>query len=146
MYKFEKIKEDTYKLITKEREFTFTRTVDLAKEIQKVDLYTTSYLADMLAERGETFENTKLKVVIQKGNETIIDESNFNALKEKARNLAYFDVLNKVFNKLFGIGYIDLLKTIEVEKDEDVHKFVTELTRVITRGIEEDTPRGENKE
>ena len=69
MYKFEKISEDEYKLITDKKEYTINRNIDLVKEMQSVDLYSTMIVADFLAERGETYENTKgpvEKVVIGK--------------------------------------------------------------------------------
>ena len=143
MYRFEKINEDTYKLITDDKEFTFTRTIDLVRELQKVDMYTTSYIADMLAERGETFENTKLIVQHQEGGKTIVDESNLKALKEQARNLATYDVMNNIFNKIFGVGYIELIRTlkIDVNNTNEVQKFVTDITNVLISGIKDNTPR-----
>ena len=98
MYKFEKINEDTYKLITDTKEFTFTRTVDIARELQSVDMYTTFYVAQFLAERGETLDNTRLRVERHEGNKTIVDESGLEAVKKEARNLAYYDIINKLFN------------------------------------------------
>ena len=143
MYSFKKENEDTYKLITDTKEFTFTRTIDLAKELQKVDMYTTLYMADILEERGETFENTKLKVERKEGNKVIVDETNFNKLKEQARVLAYYDILNKIFKKLFNEDYIGLIQAIgiNIENEEEINKFVTELTNILIKGIQEDTPR-----
>lgn len=146
MYKFEKINEDTYKLITDEKEFTFTRTVDLAKELQKVDLYTTSYLADMLAARGETFENTTLKVERIEGNKIIVDESNFNMMKQEARKLANYDVMNLVFKKIFRKDYIEMLMDLKIDLEDlnEVEKFVTELTQILVNGMKENSPRVNN--
>lgn len=146
MYKFEKVNEDTYKLITDEEEFIFTRTVDLAKELQKVDLYTTSYLADMLAARGETFENTTLKVERIEGNKIIVDESNFNMMKQEARKLAYYDVMNLVFKKIFRKDYIEMLMDVKIDLEDlnEVEKFVTELTQILVNGMKENSPRVNN--
>lgn len=146
MYKFEKINEDTYKLITDEKEFIFTRTVDLAKELQKVDLYTTSYLADMLAARGETFENTTLKVERIEGNKIIVDESNFNMMKQEARKLANYDVMNLVFKKIFRKDYIEMLMDLKIDLEDlnEVEKFVTELTQILVNGMKENSPRVNN--
>lgn len=143
MYRFEKINEDTYKLITEDNEFTFTRTIDLVRELQRVDMYTTSYMADMLAERNETFENTKLIVKRQEGNKTIVDESNLNKLKEQAKNLATYDVMNNIFNKICGTGYLQLIKAlkIDVKNTNEVQKFVSEFTSVLINGIKDNTPR-----
>lgn len=146
MYKFEKINEDTYKLITDEKEFIFTRTVDLAKELQKVDLYATSYMADILAARGETFENTTLKVERIEGNKTIVDETNFNMMKQEARKLANYDVMNLVFKKIFKKDYIEMLMDLKIDLEDlnEVEKFVTELTQILVNGMKENSPRVDN--
>lgn len=142
MYKFEKIDNDTYKLIINDKEYTFKRTIDIAKELQSIDMYTTYYLADFLADRGETLDNTKLRVEIKKGNQTIVDESNLNAVKEQARNLAYYDILNKIFKKTIGFNYLDLLKEINIDTSDSkgIEQFVTDFTQVLLNGINDNTP------
>lgn len=146
MYKFEKINEDTYKLITDEKEFTFTRTVDLAKELQKLDLYTTSYLVDMLAERGETIDNTKLRIEKKVDGKIIVDESNLNFLKQKAKDLAFMDVLDKITKKIFGIDFITTLSTINVDETDTkgIENFTTDLGTILVKGMSDNSPRGEN--
>lgn len=141
MYRFEKISEDTYKLIGN-KEFTFTRTIDLAKTLQSLDMETTIILADILAERGETFENTKLKIERKEGNKTIVDESNFDRVKEQARNIAMYNILDKIFKKLFGLGYLELITQIGLDTNNlpEIEKFVTDLTNVLVNGIKEQTP------
>ena len=140
MYKFEKISEDTYKLIINQEEFTFTRTVDLAKELQSVDLETTLVLADKLAERGETFENTTLKVERTDGNKTYIDETNFNLVKQEAAKIAYYNILDRIFKKIFKFGYLDLLVKIGLKNENEIVKFVSELSDVLVNGTN-NTPR-----
>jgi hypothetical protein len=146
MYKFEKINEDTYKLTTDTKEFTFTRTVDIARELQSVDMYTTFYVAQFLAERGETLDNTSLRVERHEGNKTIVDESGLEAVKKEARNLAYYDIINKLFNKIFGKGYMELLTEIGIDlnNQDAVGKFVGELTRILTAGLDDNTPSVNN--
>lgn len=141
MYRFEKISEDTYKLIGN-KEFTFTRTIDLAKTLQSLDMETTIILADILAERGETFENTKLKIERKEGNKTIVDESNFDRVKEQARNIAMYNILDKIFKKLFGLGYLELITQVGLDTNNlpEIEKFVTDLTNVLVNGIKEQTP------
>lgn len=146
MYKFEKINEDTYKLITDEKEFTFTRTVDLAKELQKLDLYTTSYLVDMLAERGETIDNTKLRIEKKVDGKIIVDESNLNFLKQKAKDLAFMDILDKITKKIFGIDFITTLSTINVDETDTkgIENFTADLGTILVKGMSDNSPRGEN--
>lgn len=144
MYKFEKISDDEYKLVTDSKEHLLIRNIDLTKEIQSVDLYSTMIVADFLAERGETYDNTKLRVT-RKINDNgtlkeIVDESNLKRLEEKARNQAYYEVLDRVFNKTCGVGYLDIIKECGITDNEGVEKFVKEFTKVITQGID-DSPR-----
>ena len=144
MYKFEKLSDDEYKLVTDNKEHLITRNIDLTKEIQSVDLYSTMIVADFLAEIGETYDNTKLRVT-RKINDNgtlkeIVDESNLKRLEEKARNQAYYEVLDRVFNKTCGVGYLDIIKECGITDNEGVEKFVKEFTEVITQGID-DSPR-----
>lgn len=143
MYKFEKVNEDTCKLITENKEFVFTRDVQLAKELQSVDLETSIILAEKLAERGETIDNTKLRFEIKKGNQTIVDESNLNMVKEECRKLASLKVLDRIFNLIFGLSYAEILNEAKVDytKEEEVSLFTSKLAEIITKGMQEDTPR-----
>lgn len=143
MYKFEKISEDVYKLTTDKGEHMIMRDIDLIKEIQSVDIYTTMIVADFLAERGETYDNTKLRITRTEGNKTTIDESNLQRIEEKARNQAYYNVLNKIFNKTCGIGYLDVVSECGLKSNDEVDKFITEFTNIITQGID-NSPRDED--
>lgn len=142
MYKFEKINNDTYKLIINNKEFTFTRTIDLVKELQSVDLYTTYYVAEFLADRGETLEDTKLRIERKLNGQTIVDESNLNAIKEQAKNIAYYEILNKIFKKTFGLDYLELLKETGINANDTkaVSEFVADITNIFIKGIEDNTP------
>lgn len=142
MYKFEKINEDTYKLITDTNEFTFNRVIDIVRELQSVDMYTTYYVAEFLASRGETLENTKLRVERKENGKTIVDDSNLKALEEKARNSAYYDVLNNVFRKTLGMDYIKTLEALNISSSDvkGVENFVTEFTQILVNGMSDNTP------
>ena len=146
MYQFKKVNEDKYILITDHNEYEINRTIDLAKEIQSVDLIATTIVAELLAERGETYENTKLRVTIQDENKTIVDESNLKRLEERARNQAYYDVMNKIFKKTTGLGYMEIIKEAGISYTDldGVGKFVNDFTGIILNG-QDDTPRSENK-
>lgn len=143
MYQFKKINDDKYKLITDNSEYEINRTVDLAREIQSVDLRATTIVADLLAERGETYENTKLVVTRQEGNKTIVDESNLKRLEQSAHNQAYFEVLDSIFKKTIKLSYINTMQEIGAKTEEDVNKFISEFANLIVHGVD-DTPRSEN--
>lgn len=142
MYQFQKINDDEYKLISNDKEFTFTRTVDMVKEMQSVDLITTIKVAEILAERGETYENTKLRVEYKEGNNTVIDESNLRRLEEKAKDLATQEVLEKMYLKLFNKKPMELIKEIgiDIQDTESIKNFSSEVTKILVNGLDEDTP------
>lgn len=143
MYQFKKINDDKYKLITDNSEYEINRTVDLAREIQSVDVRATTIVADLLAERGETYGNTKLVITRQEGNKTIVDESNLKELEKSAHNQAYFEVLDSIFKKTIKLSYINTMQEIGAKTEEDVNKFISEFANLIVHGID-DTPRNEN--
>lgn len=143
MYQFKKINDDKYKLITDNSEYEINRTVDLAREIQSVDLRATTIVAEFLAERGETYENTKLVVTRQEGDKTFVDESNLKRLEQSAHNQAYFEVLDSIFKKTIKLSYINTMQEIGAKTEEDVNKFISEFANLIIHGID-DTPRSEN--
>lgn len=141
MYKFEKIDEDNYKLIINDKEFTFTRTIDLARELQSVDMYTTYYVAEFLADRGETLDNTKLRIERKENGKTIIDESNLEALKKQASSLAYYEILNRIFKKTFNIDFMTLLKETGITDTNEIGRFTADITKIFVNGLEDNTPR-----
>lgn len=146
MYKFEKINEDEYKLTTDKGEHRIIRDINVVKEAQSIDMYSTIIVAEFLAERGETYDNTKLRVTTKINDngviKEIVDESNLKRLEEQAKNQAYYDVMNKIFKKTCNVGYIEIIKECGIDTNDTVgvEKFVTEFTEIITRGID-DTPR-----
>lgn len=145
MYQFKKMNEDKYKLITDNNEYEINRTVDLAREIQSVDLRATTIVADLLTERGETYENTKLRITRQEGNKTFVDESNLKRLEKSAQSQAYYEVLDSIFKKTIKLSYINTMKEIKATTEEDVSKFIKDFTTVIINGID-DTPSSQDKE
>lgn len=138
MYQFKKINEDEYKLISGDKEFTFTRTVDLAKEMQSVDLLVTIKLADLLAGRGETFDNTKLRIERKEGNQTIVDESNLRMIESKLKEQAYDEIALNLIKKAFNMDVTTLVKELGL-KIEETSKFCEDFFKVLAKGID-DTP------
>lgn len=145
MYQFKKISDDEYSLISNNKEFPFKRTVNIAKEMQSIDMITTVKVAEFLAERGETYENTKLRIERKEGDKTIIDESNLRMIEKKANLIATTEVLDKVYRKLFNKSVSEMLKELEITDDtEGIKNFSSKLTEVLIYGIDDDTPRGED--
>lgn len=141
MYQFQKITDDKYKLIGNEKEFTFTRTVDIAKDLQSIDLIATVKVAEILAERGETYENTKLRIERKEDGKTVIDESNLKMIEEKAKRQASVEVVSKLITKIFNKNVTDLIIELGLKDEKDGEKFITEIMNVLLNGIQDDTPR-----
>ena len=141
MYQFQKITDDKYKLIGNEKEFTFTRTVDIAKDLQSIDLIATVKVAEILAERGETYENTKLRIERKEDGKTVIDESNLKMIEEKAKKQASVEVVSKLITKIFNKNVTDLILELGLKDEKDGEKFITEIMNVLLNGIQDDTPR-----
>lgn len=144
MYQITKINEDTYKLEGNGKEYQFTRTVDLMAMFQSIDLKTTIKLADVLAERGETLDTTKLRVERTNGNETTIDESNLNMIRDSIKAQVTSEIIADIFKKAIGKDILTIIQELNIA-NEDIEPFTQALTKVLLSG-QDDTPRGENKE
>ena len=140
MFKFERINDDNFKLTANGKEFTFTRTVELAKELQSVDLKKTIKLIEFLADRGETIETTKLRIERKNGNETIIDESNLEAIKATFEPQIMSEILDNLLIQQIGINMVDLLGRLNLEPDE-IERFGKEMGSALINGIPQETPR-----
>lgn len=144
MYQITKINEDTYKLEGNGKEYQFTRTVDLMAMFQSIDLKTTIKLADVLAERGETLDTTKLRVERTNGNETTIDESNLNMIRDSIKAQVTSEIIAEIFKKAIGKDILTVIQELNIA-NEDIEPFTQALTKVLLSG-QDDTPRGEDKE
>ena len=144
MYQFKKINDDEYKLISGDKEFTFTRTVDVVRKLQSIDMVATVKVVDILAERGETYENTKLRIERKEGNQTIVDESNLRRIETEARKQASIEVVSDLIEKIFGRKLTDLILELGMVDEKDGENFITDIMNILLNGLPEDTPRGEN--
>lgn len=144
MYQITKINEDTYKLEGNGKEYQFTRTVDLMAMFQSIDLKTTIRLADVLSERGETLDTTKLRVERTNGNETTIDESNLNMIRDSIKAQVTSEIIADIFKKAIGKDILTIIQELNIA-NEDIEPFTQALTKVLLNG-QDDTPRGEDKE
>lgn len=144
MYQITKINEDTYKLEGNGKEYQFTRTVDLMAMFQSIDLKTTIKLADVLSERGETLDTTKLRVERTNGNETTIDESNLNMIRDSIKAQVTSEIIAEIFKKAIGKDILTIIQELNIA-NEDIEPFTQALTKVLLSG-QDDTPRGEDKE
>ena len=142
MYRIEKIDEDKFKVIGA-KEFTLTREVQLARELQSLDVEKTIRLAEVLADRGETIENTKLRITRQEGNKTIVDESNLEAIKKALEKPIMLEIIDKVLKRQIGRTMEEFIADLEITEDE-AERFGQEFIITLTNGFKEDTPRKQN--
>lgn len=140
MYKFERIDEDKFKIVGKDKEYTFTRVVELAKELQSIDLKKTIKLIEFLAERGETLETTKLRVTRQEGNKTIVDESNLEAIKKAFEPEITMEIINNITQKQTGLKMQDIISELGIEINE-AEQFGRDYIKALSSGVTEETPR-----
>ncbi len=143
-YEFIKVDDDNITLKYKDKEFNIKKDIDLLKRLGSIQQKAKIKMMADLKKDGLTVSD--LEVERHEGNKTIVDESGLEAVKKEARNLAYYDIINKLFNKIFGKGYMELLTEIGIDlNDQDaVGKFVGELTRILTTGLDDNTPSVNN--
>lgn len=139
MYRIERIDDDNFKIIGK-KEFVFTRIVEYAKDLQSIDVKKTQMLIDYLAERGETIDNTKLRITRQEGNKVIVDESNLNAIKKAFEPVIYMQIIDNIVKKQIGISFSELVTELEIEAEE-AGNFGKDFLEALINGVKEDTPR-----
>ena len=106
-----------------------------------MDLKKTVKLIEFLADRGETIETTKLRIERKNGNETIIDESNLEAIKKTFEQPIMSEILDNVLKNQIGLTMAELITEIKLDKSE-AERFGTELGSALIYGIKEETPRG----
>lgn len=140
MYKFERINDDKFKVIGTGKEFEFTRVVEIAKELQSMDIKKTIKLIEFLAERGETIETTKLRVQRQEGNKTIIDESNLEAIKKEFEKPIMTEIIDNILKKQINRNMEQFISELGVEINEAA-TFGRDFVFALVNGVSEDTPR-----
>lgn len=139
MYKIERINDDQFRVIGA-KEFTFTRTIGLAKELQSVELRITEKLINYLAERGETIANTKLRVERRENGKLIVDESNLEALKKAFEQPVTLEIINEVIKKQIDLDMDQFLIELKLDKEE-AEQFGREFILALSNGVKENTPR-----
>lgn len=127
-YNFEYIDLDTYKLTytskdKEKKEFTFKRTIEMAKELQGIIASSRLKMFKELSANGMT--KNDLIVVRKNADGTIsYDESNYRQLEQQYLEVESSLVMDKIVNDCFGMGLVDLLIDLGVNpnssKQEDI--------------------------
>jgi hypothetical protein len=148
MYKFSRIGEDEFQLEYKDRIIKFKRDVETAKRIQAIDSEAFMMAIADLSKMGYTVQNNPYIVTRKIGNKEIVDESNWNYVVDRNKEMATILILDELFVKLLNLHMNDLfldmgidVNTATEEQMDTIEKFQTDFTLILTQGV----IRGEQK-
>ena len=153
MYKFSRIGEDEFQLEYKDRIIKFKRDVETAKRIQAIDSEAFMMAIADLSKMGYTVQNNPYIVTRKVGNKEIVDESNWNYVVDRNKEMATILILDELFVKLLNLHMNDLfldmgidVNTATEEQMDTIEKFQTDFTLILTQGVircEQKTPSTE---
>ena len=148
MYKFSRIGEDEFQLEYKDRIIKFKRDVETAKRIQAIDSEAFMMAIADLSKMGYTVQNNPYIVTRKVGNKEIVDESNWNYVVDRNKEMATILILDELFVKLLNLHMNDLfldmgidVNTTTEEQMDTIEQFQTDFTLILTQGV----IRGEQK-
>ena len=148
MYKFSRIGEDEFQLEYKEKKIKFKRDVETAKRIQAIDSEAFMMAIADLSKMGYTVQNNPYIVTRKVGNKEIVDESNWNYVVDRNKEMATILILDELFVKLLNLHMNDLfldmgidVNTATKEQMDTIEQFQTDFTLILTQGV----IRGEQK-
>ena len=148
MYKFSRIGEDEFQLEYKDRIIKFKRDVETAKRLQAIDSEAFMMAVADLSKMGYTVQNNPYIVTRKVGNKEIVDESNWNYVVDRNKEMATILILDELFVKLLNLHMNDLfldmgidVNTATEEQMDTIEKFQTDFTLILTQGV----IRGEQK-
>ena len=148
MYKFSRIGEDEFQLEYKDRIIKFKRDVETAKRIQAIDSEAFMMAIADLSKMGYTVQNNPYIVTRKIGNKEIVDESNWNYVVDRNKEMATILILDELFVKLLNLHMNDLfldmgidVNTATEEQMDTIEQFQTDFTLILTQGV----IRGEQK-
>lgn len=127
-YRFEKVDEDTTKLIYKEKEFEIKKDVELTKKIQSIYLNGRTKMMVDLAKQGIS----KKDLVIEKKEDgkTYYDNSNVIEIENTYIQMASLDLYNDISKKYTGMELQELMEDIGLN-EIDSEKFGEEFSQAL---------------
>ena len=124
-YKFEKITEDNYKLIYKEKEFALKSSVKVISELQSLVVNARKQMITELAKNGSSIKN--LTIETKENGKTYYDNSNAKELEKIYQEEATMNYFNNKCLELFDMDLQSLLSDIGLENADEVQQFTTDL-------------------
>lgn len=127
-YRFEKVDEDTTKLIYKDKEFEIKKDVELTKKIQSIYLNGRTKMMVDLAKQGIS----KKDLVIEKkeAGKTYYDNSNVIEIENTYIQMASLDLYNDISKKYTGMELQELMEDIGLN-EIDSEKFGEEFSQAL---------------
>lgn len=127
-YRFEKVDEDTTKLIYKDKEFEIKKDVELTKKIQSIYLNGRTKMMVDLAKQGIS----KKDLVIEKKEDgkTYYDNSNVIEIENTYIQMASLDLYNDISKKYTGMELQELMEDIGLN-ETDSEKFGEEFSQAL---------------
>lgn len=124
-YKFEKVNEDYYKLIYKEKEFALKSSVKVISELQSLVVNARKQMITELAKNGSSIKN--LTIETKENGKTYYDNSNAKELEKIYQEEATMNYFNNKCLELFDMDLQSLLSDIGLENADEVQQFTTDL-------------------
>lgn len=124
-YKFEKVNEDYYKLIYKEKEFALKSSVRVISELQSLVVNARKQMITELAKNGSSIKN--LTIETKENGKTYYDNSNAKELEKIYQEEATMNYFNNKCLELFDMDLQSLLSDIGLENADEVQQFTTDL-------------------
>lgn len=124
-YKFEKVTEDNYKLIYKEKEFALKSSVRVISELQSLVVNARKQMITELAKNGSSIKN--LTIETKENGKTYYDNSNAKELEKIYQEEATMNYFNDKCLELFDMDLQSLLSDIGLENADEVQHFTTDL-------------------
>lgn len=124
-YKFEKVTEDYYKLIYKEKEFALKSSVKVISELQSLVVNARKQMITELAKNGSSIKN--LTIETKENGKTYYDNSNAKELEKIYQEEATMNYFNDKCLELFDMDLQSLLSDIGLENADEVQQFTTDL-------------------
>lgn len=115
-YKFEKIDDDTTKLIYKDKEFKIKRDVELTAKMQGVYMKARTKMMIDFSKQGIT----KKDLVIEKKEKgkTYYDNSNLNEVEKYYTEMAFLEIYDEISKEATGMIFQELILDIGLNENE----------------------------
>lgn len=127
-YKFEKIDDDTTKLIYKDKEFEIKRDVELTSKMQGVYMKARTKMMIDLSKQGITKKD--LIIERKENGKTYYDNSNLTELEKYYTQMAFLEIYDDISKNVTGMIFQDLILDIGLNESE-TEKFGVDFSNAL---------------